>query len=1304
MSSHLGVEQTLRLLESLRGTVRDFAAREEKLRQERSAKIAAVIYRREAAADEVATRLTSEVAEADAAFHHAKEAAQLKQRRRRAWFIEAHRTSKKKALQEIEDKEGRRKHKLQTETLQTNRHRETGLANTETTLAEFKTGLAAEHEVLLLLETKARNAFKGYRKFLRLLSAPPAMNSPEVPSDEYQLITGLREVLGKTRDDLDRFRKLLLPRFFKAWPVLLLIGLCPLPLVPLLQHFGVSSFSYREAAGTMVGCLVAGFILHEIGKRQAAPLATAIGNALANARRLHDAAPEKAETRHRQELERVENDFQNMNQWIDQEWSLALEEAASMKGSRPTEIDKKAARVSAKNETHFRLRLESLEQEHAEAVARLKRAAETQAMELAKVCEDKEAKFNSDYEAQWVLLAAEWKSKIEPLYHTLEEAAASAEKLFPPWSQQIIESWTPPPQFGQAAKFARLEVQVEEFSEATSRDERLALPGPSQFSVPLLLTYPGQGSLLFETTGSGREEVLAALNNIILRLLSTAPAGRLSFTIIDPVGLGQSFSGVMHLADYAEHLINNRIWTQTGQIEQRLANLNEHMEKVIQMYLRNEYATIAEYNEQAGNIAEKYHFVVVADFPANFSDVAAKRLLSIANSGARCGVFTLIHWDRRQPSPPDLVPEDLRQSSVCITGKGNEMILAGKFLPGTNLVLDTPPNPELATEFIHKIGLRSKDSNRVEVPFSHITPAEADLWSLDTSAELRVPIGRTGATKFQYLAIGKGTRQHALLAGKTGSGKSTLFHVIITNLALWCSPEQVEFYLVDFKKGVEFKRYATKRLPHARVIAIESDREFGLSVLQRLDDELKRRGDLFRKLGVQDIAGYKRAGGTEAIPRSLLIIDEFQELFVEDDKISQTASLLLDRIVRQGRAFGIHVLLGSQTLGGAYTVARTTLGQMVIRIALQCNEADAYLIMDDNNPAPRLLSRPGEGIYNDTAGTVEGNSPFQAVWLPDDVRDSYLGKVGEQAERTGRAYPGPIVFEGNAPADVRENLALRKLLEAESLQPAVLGRIWLGAPNSIKGPTEAVFQRQSGNNLIIVGQRDEAALSILSLALVALAAQYPLGAVRFIVCDGSPPDSAPHEFLDRTIQAIPHPITVAKQSDLPRVMAELGEEMKRRNEDAQGAGAPATFLFIHGLQKYNKLRYEEDFGFSTGDAASAPNPAALLNDLLCEGTRLGFHVLATCDTFNNINRFLSRKALSEFEMRVLFQMSANDSASLIDSPKASVLGLHRALFYNAQEGYLETFRPYALPPAEWIEEAARNLRRLLQPRPRLDPA
>src|SRR5205807_1126127 len=137
-------------------------------------------------------------------------------------------------------------------------------------------------------------------------------------------------------------------------------------------------------------------------------------------------------------------------------------------------------------------------------------------------------------------------------------------------------------------------------------------------------------------------------------------------------------------------------------------------------------------------------------------------------------------------------------------------------------------------------------------------------------------------------------------------------------------------------------------------------------------------------------------------------------------------------------------------------------------------------------------------------GTMEGNSPFQAVWLPDDVRDTYLSRIREQAAKNPDAYPGPIVFEGNAPADVRENPVLRRMLEAESIKQSAAPRIWLGAPNSIKGPTEAVFHRQSGNNLLVVGQREEATLAILSVALVSLAAQYPLGGAQFIVCDGNP--------------------------------------------------------------------------------------------------------------------------------------------------------------------------------------------------------
>jgi DNA segregation ATPase FtsK/SpoIIIE, S-DNA-T family len=1292
-SSKPGVEETLELVNRLKGTVQEFAARETELNQEFRMRAMRERQRMEESTAGRSQRLEEQRAGVETGYEQAKAGAEALYERRKAKIARARTLSKGQSLDRIEGRTGARKYELQKQLLRAERDRDAGLQNAAATCNQFKNDLAVENENLAALEKSAHGAFRGYGIFRRQLADAGKRTQSEQNTDATHLVDDVRKLLKEGGEDLGKFRFQPLPLLFRFLPPWLLLPLCVLPaLPPMLAQWQIRTVpvSYSTAVGWVIAVMAAAAVmaLHFIGKGMSAPGAARVAGALGKARRLVDTGFEMADIWYQQEVERINSEFTDSTGAIDQNLKQALKENWQMKGSFRETIDEKTVRITKRNEEFHAATLKRLENEHAEAAARAGAEIESYKAESARALETMESGLKAEEETKWKKMEGEWKSRTEAIFAAINEANAGAEKLFPPWSEKLVTEWAPPSSFAAAAKFGKLDVDVDKMCEGVPKDARLALPGPAKLSLPMQLTYPREGSILFEMANSAREAMMAALNNVILRLLANAPPGRLNFTVIDPVGLGQNFAGIMHLADYEAQIINSRIWTQTQQIEQKLADLNEHMEKVIQMYLRNEYETIAEYNEQAGNIAEKYHFLVVADFPVNFSETAVKRLLSIATSGARCGVYTLIHWDQRQPLPQEFVPKELRKSCVSLTARGNEVTLTGKFIPGTNLVLDTPPSAELATEFIQKLGEKSRDSSRVEVPFEHVAPPAGETWSLDTTNELRVPIGRTGATKLQYLAIGKGTRQHALVAGKTGSGKSTLFHVIITNLALWASPEQVEFYLIDFKKGVEFKCYAAQRLPHARVVAIESDREFGLSVLQRVDDELRRRGDLFRKLGAQDIAGYKRAGGTEAIPRSLLLIDEFQEFFVEDDKVSQTASVLLDRIVRQGRAFGIHVILGSQTLGGAYTLARTTIGQMVIRIALQCNEADAYLIMDENNPAPRLLSRPGEGIYNDTAGSVEGNSPFQVVWLPDEVRDHNLELVRQRADQSGREYGGPVVFEGNAPADVRENEVLKKLLATEAVTTPVVARIWLGAPNSIKGPTEAAFHRQSGNHLIVIGQREEAAMTMMAVALISLAAQYPKGKVKFAVFDGNPPGSPQREFMERVAKIIPHEMKMVKAGELAETMNGLAEELKKRmaGEDAE---APEVFLLFHGLQKIGKLRHEEDFSFSAEEGPA--DPGAQLNEIITEGASHGFHVLATFDTYNNVNRSLSRKALTEFEMRVLFQMSMNDSASLIDNPKASALGLHRALFYNEQEGYLETFRPYALPDEAWIEEAGKAL-------------
>ena len=1280
------VNETLALLDKLKQTVRDFAAREEKLESDYHNRSAAAHNQYETQNETLETDWEAALATAEEDLKATRKRAEAVTENRKQRIDRAYKNTRNKASKGVEVRDTQWREQVQSGLVEAEQQRDSSLAAAASANESFHQKLTEAVQTFQGLEKTARRAFHVSGKFQRLIRRQPAWEEIAFDGDEF--FARLLRLQTQIENDLGRFQKIALPalfRFIPIWPLAILLLALAIA-GPVLSHFHSNAIPNPVAWGAL-GAFVLLTVVAFVAARMAAPAASTIGDYFAKVHAMLNGATEKIEAHYQQEQQRIQEEFKVNETALNQRWKEGARSIARLSTSLPMQVDDKALRIHQKNLKRGFNKLERIELEHAEGLLEKQSAHDDLAKRLIQDYESSKSKMDKEHDDAWIVLEADWKKAIEPLCAELQAVGVAADKMFPAWTTANWQNWAPPQDFQNVATFGRFEVNIPKFAEALPKDKRLALPCPPTLTVPVSLVSPVQGSILFETGKSGNEEAVQSINNIIYRLFATTPPGKLMVTIFDPIGLGQNFASLMHLADYEESYINSRIWTQTAQLEEKLAELNEHMEKIIQMYLRNEYATITEYNAEAGAVAEKYHFLVIASFPANFSETAARRLRNIAASGARCGVYTFVHWDSRIAAPQDFVPDELRKNSVCLVRSEGNFDIAGWRQPGVKLLLDPPPSDDFATHFLHQVGQTSKDSTRVEVPFEQVAPPDTQLWTEETTEELRVPIGRSGATKFQYLAIGKGTRQHALIAGKTGSGKSTLFHIIITNLALRCSPEQVEFYLVDFKKGVEFKCYGARKLPHAKVVAIESDREFGLSVLQRVDEELRRRGDLFRKVGAQDVAGYKRAGGGEPMPRTLLMIDEFQEFFTEEDRVSQGAAVLLDRIVRQGRAFGIHVLLGSQTLGGAYTLARATIGQMVIRIALQCNEADAYLIMDQDNPAPRLLSRPGEGIYNDSAGSIEGNSPFQAVWLSDVTRDTALKKVREHADKTQNDYPGPIVFEGNAPTDVRDNLPLRAALQNAPVAPPLQARVWLGAPNSIKGPTEAVFMRQSGGNLLVVAQSEERSLTILTVALVSLAAQFPRDAARFIILDNTPAGFPQRDFLQHVVDAIPYEVTLANNNNLSETMSALDEELKKRGENAAGS-APEIFVLIQGAQNFKKLRQEDEFSFSSSD--SGGSPAAIFLNLITEGPARGIHVIVTCDTYNNVTRFLGRKAMAEFEMRVVFQMSATDSASLIEAPNASNLGLHRALYYNEREGSLETFRPYAQPDNGWIEEIARH--------------
>jgi len=305
-----------------------------------------------------------------------------------------------------------------------------------------------------------------------------------------------------------------------------------------------------------------------------------------------------------------------------------------------------------------------------------------------------------------------------------------------------------------------------------------------------------------------------------------------------------------------------------------------------------------------------------------------------------------------------------------------------------------------------------------------------------------------------------------------------------------------------------------------------------------------------------------------------------------------------------------------------------------------------------------------------------------------------LRRVDELTRKRTDGRAPLIVFEGNAPAEIGNNPLLARLLEAPGAgESSAAPRAWLGEAVAIKEPTGVTFRRQSGANLLMVGQRDDAALGMMSSAMVALAAQHDADSASFVILDGSPAD-APHAGeLKRVADALPQATRIVGWRDVPDLMTELATEARRRQE-ADQTDAPAIYLFVYGLQRYRVLRRrEDDFSFSMDqDGDKPPAPDKEFAELLREGPPFGIHLIAWSDTPIALERTLDRQTMREFDNRVLFQMSAADSSNLIDSPIANKLGFYRALFASEEHGVLEKFRPYALLDKTWLEQASRNLK------------
>src|SRR3954467_12346628 len=354
------------------------------------------------------------------------------------------------------------------------------------------------------------------------------------------------------------------------------------------------------------------------------------------------------------------------------------------------------------------------------------------------------------------------------------------------------------------------------------------------------------------------------------------------------------------------------------------------------------------------------------------------------HAGAACGIHVICR-DAPLADAPGIETVEIGEDGSVRTS-----------MTGGLRVTVEPPPPDLVRAVCERAA-RWVGIERDPPRFAELVPHR--FWGDSSAPGIRAPIGED-VDRYEPVEVLLGDDPvHALVGGPPGSGKTNFLYAMIASMAARYSPDELELYLLDFKEGVSFAQFAPGRrdptwLPHARLIGVNvnTDREFGLALLQHLADEMRRRAEVAKEHEVTKLQEL-RAPAVDPEghwPRIVAVIDEFQFLFAERDAVTREAIRLLEDVARRGRSQGIHLVLASQDVSGieAFWGRPAIFEQFVLRIALP----RARRVLAELNDATLGLPR-WHAVVNHESGITHGN---EVVRIPDATGKGAVDKVQQR--------------------------------------------------------------------------------------------------------------------------------------------------------------------------------------------------------------------------------------------------------------------------------------------------------------------
>lgn len=567
-----------------------------------------------------------------------------------------------------------------------------------------------------------------------------------------------------------------------------------------------------------------------------------------------------------------------------------------------------------------------------------------------------------------------------------------------------------------------------------------------------------------------------------------------------------------------KRLANSFQGEQSGEVTKRVVQIHtdiKDLEKLRDVtcediFRKTSVANPDLYSVYESDRSDPFNFILMRDGLVDGSGYVSTETLDVVKSlskpgdiGHKCGLRFLIidnsrSFDRNLTPNAKLLLSQIKQN-------------CGTHINYTNGAFSSS-NERL--EVLHISGnLEQYVQQRAEMLANAINSKEQNLITVGEVASkqspealgsiMYIPVGKSGNTIVELPLSCKDERGTVagqcigyMAIGQSGSGKSSFFHSLVLNGCMKYSPKDLQFWLLDFKNGGASSKYSKSGLPHIRMIAENNKIDDALCLFQMVLEEMERRSKAFNKNFADNIVDYNRIAnekGLEYFPRTIIAIDEVQEIFREDS--ASVLQKLISSIATRMRSAGMHFVMVAQNLsdGKSYMLKDAFLpsatGRICFRVATDIPRDSGF---DDDFIQRRqeiAELKTGEAYVSYGKDTIK--KVKMAFTSPDEMERSYFAEIRNR-------YPEysdmkPLVIGSKKRLSVKSTLQGRSTTYGDTIRSI---RPRKGVCTAIVGedayrmsPLEMHFSQHENSSVMFLGSDKQIASSLCASVACSLSRQ-----------------------------------------------------------------------------------------------------------------------------------------------------------------------------------------------------------------------